>query len=60
LLNRAAEWFIEQRLVAPPDDKPPFDGCRKKLLVLHRNASGDWRLREETWNQALAPDTIAH
>ena len=56
----ASEWCNEHQLVAMPDGKPPFSGYGKMLLVLHRNAGGQWRLREEMWNQGLAPDSVAH
>ncbi len=56
----ASEWCTEHQLVAMPADKPPFNGYGKMLLVLHRSAGGQWRLREEMWNQALAPDSVTH
>ena len=55
----ASEWCTEHQLVTLPGGKPPFDGYGKMLLVLHRTPAGDWRLREEMWNQALAPDSLA-
>jgi ketosteroid isomerase-like protein len=55
----ASEWCTEHQLVALPAGKPPFDGYGKMLLVLHRTG-GKWRLREEMWNQALAPDAATH
>jgi len=56
----ASEWCTEHQIVALPNGKPPFDGYGKMLLVLHRSAGGAWRIREEMWNQALAPDSTAH
>ena len=56
----ASEWCTEHQVVAMPAGKPPFDGYGKMLLVLHRNPAGQWRLHEEMWNQALAPDSVAH
>jgi len=56
----ASEWCTEHQIVALPNGKPPFDGYGKMLLVLHRGAGGAWRIREEMWNQALAPDSTAH
>jgi ketosteroid isomerase-like protein len=55
----ASEWCTEHQLVELGGGKPPFDGYGKMLLVLHRTA-GHWRLREEMWNQALAPDSTTH
>src|SRR5450432_2385564 len=55
----ASEWCTEHQIVALPAGKPPFDGYGKMLLVLHRTG-GKWRLREEMWNQALAPDAATH
>jgi ketosteroid isomerase-like protein len=56
----ASEWCTEHQIVALPNDKPPFNGYGKMLLVLHRGRGGAWRIREEMWNQALAPDSITH
>ncbi|MBA2683940.1 MAG: nuclear transport factor 2 family protein [Gemmatimonadaceae bacterium] len=55
----ASEWCTEHQLVELGGGKPPFDGYGKMLLVLHRTA-GKWRLREEMWNQALAPEALNH
>jgi len=55
----ASEWCTEHQIVALPGGKPPFDGYGKMLLVLHRSAGGAWRIHEEMWNQALAPDSGA-
>jgi ketosteroid isomerase-like protein len=55
----ASEWCTEHQIVALPNGKPPFDGYGKMLLVLHRGTRGAWRIRDEMWNQALAPDSIA-
>jgi ketosteroid isomerase-like protein len=56
----ASEWCTEHQIVALPGGKPPFKGYGKMLLLLHRAANGAWRIREEMWNQALAPDSVAH
>ena len=56
----ASEWCNEHQVVAMPANKPPFNGYGKMLLILHRNTGGQWRLREEMWNQALAPDSVTH
>lgn len=54
--NLASEWCVEHQVVTFADGKPPFDGRGKMLLVLHRGGDGQWRLRQEMWNQA-APAT---
>jgi ketosteroid isomerase-like protein len=51
----ASEWCTEHQVVEFADGKPPFDGYGKMLLVLHRGVDGKWRLRDEMWNQAVAP-----
>ena len=55
----ASEWCTEHQLVELGGGKPSFDGYGKMLLVLH-HGNGKWRLREEMWNQALAPDPATH
>lgn len=55
----ASEWCTEHQVVQLGGGKPPFDGRGKMLLVLHRGADGKWRLRQEMWNQAAAPDSAA-
>lgn len=45
-----SEWCLEHQVVSEPG-KPTFDSWGKLLLVLHRQASGDWRLVREMWNQ---------
>lgn len=54
----ASEWCQEHQFVTFADGKPPFDGRGKMLLVLHRGADGQWRLRQEMWNQAIAPASV--
>jgi uncharacterized protein (TIGR02246 family) len=52
----ASEWCVEHQIVQLPTGKPPLEGWGKMLLVLHRGAGGKWRLKEEMWNQGLAPE----
>ena len=54
----ASEWCTEHQIVSIPG-KPKFDGWGKIALVLHRDADGRWRLKQEMWNQAVAPDAAA-
>jgi uncharacterized protein (TIGR02246 family) len=48
----ASEWAIEHQVVQPPDGKPVIDSRGKMALVLHREASGEWKVKQEMWNQA--------
>lgn len=50
-----SEWCLEHQVVGE-NGKAFFNGWGKMLLVLHRNAAGQWRLKREMWNQADAPD----
>jgi ketosteroid isomerase-like protein len=51
----ASEWALEHQVVRPPDDRPVFDGRGKMLLVLHREADGNWKVKREMWNQGMKP-----
>jgi ketosteroid isomerase-like protein len=51
----ASEWALEHQVVRPPDDRPVFDGRGKMLLVLHRKADGNWKVKREMWNQGMKP-----
>lgn len=48
----ASEWALEHQVVQPPDGKPVIDSRGKMALVLHREASGEWKVKQEMWNQA--------
>jgi ketosteroid isomerase-like protein len=48
----ASEWALEHQVVQPPDGKPAIDSRGKMALVLHRDASGEWKVKQEMWNQA--------
>jgi uncharacterized protein (TIGR02246 family) len=47
-----SEWGNEHQVVQPPDGKPVIDSRGKMALVLHREASGEWKVKQEMWNQA--------
>jgi ketosteroid isomerase-like protein len=48
----ASEWAFEHQVVLPPDQgKPAFDARGKMLLVPHREADGNWRIKRKMWNQ---------
>ena len=48
----ASEWALEHQVVQPPDGKPVIDSRGKMALVLHREASREWKVKQEMWNQA--------
>ena len=45
----ATEWAITHQVAQPPEGKPRLDIWGKMLLVLHRNASGQWKIEREAW-----------
>ena len=50
--NWASEWALEHQVVQPPDGKEPIETWGKLALVLHREADGEWRIKQEMWNAA--------
>jgi uncharacterized protein (TIGR02246 family) len=48
----ASEWATEHQVVQPPDGKPVIDSRGKMALVLHRETTGEWKVKQEMWNQA--------
>lgn len=48
----ASEWATEHQVVQPPDGKPVIDSRGKMALVLHRELNGEWKVKQEMWNQA--------
>lgn len=48
----ASEWALEHQVVQPPDGKEPIETWGKMALVLHRDASGTWKIKQEMWNAA--------
>jgi len=51
----ASEWATEHQVVQPPEGKPPIESFGKMALVLHREASGGWKVHQEMWNAAPKP-----
>jgi len=49
----ASEWATEHQVVAAPPGKENFEGFGKMLLVLHKEADGNWRITREMWNQGI-------
>ncbi len=52
--NWASEWATEHQVVERKD-KPPFEGYGKIALILHREADGQWRIKQEMWNNTPRP-----
>jgi ketosteroid isomerase-like protein len=48
----ASEWALEHQVVQPPNGKAPNETWGKIALVLHREANGAWRIKQEMWNAA--------
>lgn len=46
----ATEWATEHQVAKAPEGKPDFDGHGKMALVLHRDPSGEWKIKQEMWN----------
>jgi len=47
----ASEWATEHQLVQQ-QGKPPVEGYGKIALVLHRDATGRWKIKQEMWNDS--------
>jgi ketosteroid isomerase-like protein len=48
----ASEWGLEHQVVQAPNGQEPIETWGKLALVLHREANGDWRIKQEMWNAA--------
>lgn len=48
----AYEWGIEHQMLQPPDGKPVIEGRGNILLILHKNAQGEWKIKQEMWSAA--------
>jgi len=48
----ASEWALEHQVVQPPDGKEAIETWGKMALVLHREANGEWKVKQEMWNAA--------
>ncbi len=51
----ATEWAAEHQVAQAPEGKPDFDGYGKMALVLHREANGEWKIKQEMWNASPKP-----
>jgi ketosteroid isomerase-like protein len=50
----ASEWATEHQFVRQ-QGKPPVEGYGKIALVLHRDQSGQWKIKQEMWNDTPHP-----
>jgi len=50
----AFEWGTSRQTVQPPGGGKAFENPGKILLILHREADGAWKFREEMWNSSPA------
>ncbi|MGC1614523.1 MAG: nuclear transport factor 2 family protein [Candidatus Acidiferrum sp.] len=48
----ASEWATERQVVQPPGGEKIIESRGKMALVLHREANGEWKIKQEMWNQA--------
>jgi len=51
----AFEWGTTYQVVQPPEGKTPIANHGKILLVLHREADREWKLKREMWNAGVNP-----
>jgi ketosteroid isomerase-like protein len=48
----ASEWGVEHQATQRAEGQGPVDGYGKIALVLHRDANGQWKIKQEMWNSA--------
>ena len=46
----ASEWATTIQITQPPEGKAPIEVHGKILLVLHKEADGKWKIKQEMWN----------
>jgi uncharacterized protein (TIGR02246 family) len=51
----ATEWATEHQVTQAPQGKQIFEGYGKMALILHREASGQWKIKQEMWNASPKP-----
>jgi uncharacterized protein (TIGR02246 family) len=51
----ASEWATEHQVVQLADRKEPIETWGKMALILHREASGEWKIKQEMWNAGKKP-----
>ena len=47
----AFEWATEEQVIQS-EGKSPVEGHGKLVLILHRDASGSWKIKQEMWNDS--------
>ena len=47
--------FHDIQVAQAPEGKPNFEGYGKMALVLHREAGGGWKIKQEMWNSSPKP-----
>lgn len=52
----AYEWGQEHQVLQGAG-KPTIEGRGNILLILHKNAQGEWKIKQEMWNAAAKPAT---
>jgi ketosteroid isomerase-like protein len=50
----ASEWGLESQSLQPPN-QPTMEGYGKILFVLHKDATGQWKIQQEMWNANPTP-----
>jgi ketosteroid isomerase-like protein len=50
----ASEWGLETQGLQPPN-QPTMEGYGKILFVLHKDATGQWKIQQEMWNANPKP-----
>lgn len=51
----ASEWATEHQVVELADRKEPIETWGKMALILHREGNGEWKIKQEMWNQGKKP-----
>ena len=51
----ATEWATEHQVAQAPEGKQNFEGYGKMALVVHREANGEWKIKQEMWNGSPKP-----
>jgi uncharacterized protein (TIGR02246 family) len=51
----ASEWATEHQVVTLADRQEPIETWGKMALILHREANGEWKIKQEMWNQGKKP-----
>jgi len=49
------DWATEHQAAQAQEGQPNFDAYAKMALVLHREASGGWKIQQEMWKASPKP-----